>query len=453
MKEKSTSRILIYTMVAIVVIATYITVNSYYTQVAIYQEKELFKLDCIANAVAYKISGDEHSRLINQFPSSQEYNQVMADSFYKEIHGQMTMAKVMTKVPSEMFTVVKQPGAEKYYQAISTDDHAWLLELNHGTDALDTMYSKGGMIGLYEAPDGYRLGAISPVRNSQGETVGVLAVEETFDSFISKAKDQIYFNILISLAFILVIGVLMFFSVKSILKRLDRLNKEKQEVENMRKELVANVSHDLRTPLASIHGYIETLLMKKDSLDASTQEKYLNTTLQSTEKLKQLVDELFELSKIESRERKLNIESFSIKELAFDVMSHLNVTAQENGVTLNVDANGDVPAVRADLALIDRTLQNLVSNGIKYCSSGDKVTIRLRREGQKVVVTVADTGAGISADELPHVFNRFFKGKSSKPGTGLGLAIVKSIMDLHGTTCKVQSKEGEGTEFSFALDI
>ncbi|MFZ4785755.1 MAG: sensor histidine kinase [Flavobacteriales bacterium] len=453
MKEKSTSRILIYTMVAIVVIATYITVNSYYTQVAIYQEKELFKLDCIANAVAYKISGDEHSRLISQFPSAQEYNQVMADSVYKVIHGQMTMAKVMTKVPSEMFTVVKAPEAEKYYQAISTEDHAWLLELNHGTKALDTMYSKGGMIGLYEAPDGYRLGAISPVRNSQGETVGVLAVEETFDSFINKAKDQIYFNILLSLAFILVIGVLMFFSVKSILKRLDRLNKEKQEVENMRKELVANVSHDLRTPLASIHGYIETLLMKKDSLDATTQEKYLNTTLQSTEKLKQLVDELFELSKIESRERKLNIESFSIKELAFDVMSHFNVTAQENGVELHVNAEGEVPAVKADLALIDRALQNLVSNGIKYCSKGDKVTIRLHRAGQKMLVTVSDTGSGISADELPHVFNRFFKGKTSKPGTGLGLAIVKSIMELHGTTCKVQSKEGEGTEFSFALDI
>src|SRR5574343_550378 len=124
MKEKSGSRILVYTMVAIVLIATYITVNSYYTQVAIYQEKELFKLDCIANAVAYKISGDEHNRLIKEFPSSQAYNQVMADSFYKEIYGQMTMAKVMTKVPSEMFTVVKEPGQDKYYQAISTEDHA-----------------------------------------------------------------------------------------------------------------------------------------------------------------------------------------------------------------------------------------------------------------------------------------------------------------------------------------
>lgn len=453
MKEKSTSRILVYTMVAIVLIAAYITVNSYYTQVAIYQEKELFKLDCIANAVAYKISGDEHNRLIEQFPSSQAYNQVMADSFYKEIHGQMTMAKVMTKVPSEMFTVIKEPGQDKYYQAISTDDHAWLLELNHGTDALDTMFQKGGMIGLYEAPDGYRLGAISPVMNSKGEAVGVLAVEETFDSFINKAKDQIYFNIMISLAFILVVGVLMFFSVKSILKRLDRLNKEKQELEAMRKELVANVSHDLRTPLASIHGYIETLLMKKDSIDSATQEKYLNTTLQSTEKLKYLVDELFELSKIESRERKLNIESFSIKELAFDVANHFNVAAQENGVSVAVDAPADIPLVKADLALIDRTLQNLVSNGIKYCSSGDRVTIRLRSAGQRVEVTVADTGAGISAEELPHVFNRFFKGKSSKPGTGLGLAIVKSIMDLHGTSCVVKSKEGEGTEFMFALDI
>ena len=453
MKQTSTNRILFYTMLAITAIATYITINSYYTQVAIYQEKELFKLDCIANAVAYNISGDEHSRLISQFPNSDLTNKVKEDSAYKMILMQISMAKMMTKIPSEISTVIKDSVSGKFKQAISTDDHDWLIELSHGAKALDTMYGKGGMIGLYESSDGYRLGALSPVFNEEGKAVGVLQVEETFDSFINQAKNQIYFNILISLAFILLIGILMFFSVKSILKRIDRLNQEKQELEQMRRELVANVSHDLRTPLASIHGYIETLLMKKDSLDEETKEKYLNTTLQSTQKLKTLVDELFELSKIESRERKLNIESFSVKELAFDVVSHFKREAEEKKIEIAVDSSEHISLVKADLALIDRTLQNLIGNAVKYCTEGDKINVGIRETNGKIVVSISDTGSGISEEDLPHLFDRFFKGKSSKPGTGLGLAIVKGILELHHSEYKVESKLGEGTRFTFTLNI
>ena len=453
MKQTSTNRILFYTMLAITAIATYITINSYYTQVAIYQEKELFKLDCIANAVAYNISGDEHSRLISQFPNSDLTNKVKEDSAYKMILMQISMAKMMTKIPSEISTVIKDSVSGKFKQAISTDDHDWLIELSHGAKALDTMYGKGGMIGLYESSDGYRLGALSPVFNEEGKAVGVLQVEETFDSFINQAKNQIYFNILISLAFILLIGILMFFSVKSILKRIDKLNQEKQELEQMRRELVANVSHDLRTPLASIHGYIETLLMKKDSLDEETKEKYLNTTLQSTQKLKTLVDELFELSKIESKERKLNIESFSVKELAFDVVSHFKREAEEKKIEIAVDSSEHISLVKADLALIDRTLQNLIGNAVKYCTEGDKINVGIRETNGKIVVSISDTGSGISEADLPHLFDRFFKGKSSKPGTGLGLAIVKGILELHHSEYKVESKLGEGTRFTFTLNI
>jgi signal transduction histidine kinase len=440
MKQNSNNRILFYTMLAITAIATYITINSYYTQVAIYQEKELFKLDCIANAVAYNISGDEHSRLISQFPNSDLAHKVKEDSAYKMILMQISMAKMMTKIPSEISTVIKDSVSGKFKQAISTDDHDWLIELSHGAQALDTMFGKGGMIGLYKSSDGYRLGALSPVFNEEGKAVGVLQVEETFDSFINQAKKQIYFNILISLAFIMLIGILMFFSVKSIL-------------EQMRRELVANVSHDLRTPLASIHGYIETLLMKKDSLDEETREKYLNTTLQSTQKLKTLVDELFELSKIESRERKLNVETFSVKELAFDVVNNFKHEAQEKGIEIAVDSSEQISAVKADLALIDRTFQNLIGNAIKYCTEGDKINVGIREANGKVVISISDTGSGISEEDLPHLFNRFFKGKSSKPGTGLGLAIVKGILDMHDSEYKVESKLGEGTRFTFTLNI
>lgn len=452
MKTNSSNRVLTYTMIAIILIASYITVNSYQTQLAIYQEKELFKLDCIANAVAYKISGSEHMNLIERYPSSELIDSVKTDSTYRVIFDQMTMAKVMTKVPSEMFTVVRKPETGKFYQAISTDDTRWLLELNN-RPGMDSIYKKGGMIGLYESEDGKRLGAVSPVMNEKGETVGVLQVEETFDSFFAKAKDQIYRNIAITLVFIFIIGTLMFFSVKSILKQQDKLQRQKQELEQFRQELLANISHDLRTPLAGIHGYLETMIMKKDSLDEQTRQEYLQSSLQSTAKLKYLVDELFELSRLESKERKLELENFCVRELAYDVINNFKLAAQEKGVNIKVDSEDTMPRVNADLALIDRTIQNLLSNAVKYCKSGDQITVGIKKEGEKVWVSVSDTGAGIPEADIPHLFERFYKGKTAQQGTGLGLAIVKSILDLHHSEYFVKSKVGEGTTFRFSLNI
>ena len=452
MKTNSSNRVLTYTMIAIVVIASYITVNSYQTQLAIYQEKELFKLDCIANAVAYKISGSEHMNLIERFPSSELIDSVKTDSTYKVIFDQMTMAKVMTKVPSEMFTVVRKKENGKFYQAISTDDTQWLLELNQ-RPGMDSIYQKGGMIGLYESEDGKRLGAVSPVMNEKGEAVGVLQVEETFDSFFAKAKDQIYRNIAITLVFIFIIGILMFFSVKSILKQQEKLQRQKQELEQFRQELLANISHDLRTPLAGIYGYLETMIMKKGTIDEQTRQEYLQSSLQSTSKLKYLVDELFELSRLESKERKLEIESFCLRELAYDEINNFKLAAEKKEVTLEVKTDETVPRVNADLALIDRTIQNLLSNALKYCKKGDLITVGIKKEGEKIWVSVTDTGAGIAPDDIPHLFERFYKGKTAQQGTGLGLAIVKNILDLHHSEYFVNSKLGEGTTFRFSLNI
>lgn len=453
MKKKSTKNILTYTMIAIALIATYVTINSYYTQLAIYQEKELFKLDCIANAVAYKISGEEHSGLVDKYPSQALLDQVKKDSIFMKIYQQMFMAKEMTKVPSSMFTVVKDSASNKFVKVISTNDNEWLSELSGKSRQPDSVYTKGGMIGLYEAEDGLHLGALSPVMSGEGEVVGMLQVEESFDSFMSKAQGQIYTNLMITLVFVIVIGILMFLSVKNILKRQEKLAEEKLELENFRRELLANISHDLRTPLAGIHGYIETLLIKKDSLDEATREKYLSTTLQGTDKLKTLVDELFELSKLESKETTIHIEPFHIQDLVHDIANQFKLSGSEKGVEICVESPEQLPLVKADLGLIDRVLHNLLSNALKYCSKGDKVTIGVREVAGKIQISVTDTGSGIAAEDIPHLFDRFYKGRSSQPGTGLGLAIVKNILVLHDSQYQVQSVLGEGTQFTFSLNI
>ncbi len=450
MQPKSANRILIYTLVAITLIAVYITINSYYTQLALNEEKEMFKLDCIASATAYKISGDEHSQLVGKYPTPELGNAAAADSSYHKIQELMMMAKVMTRIPSEMYTVVRDASGTAFSQAVGTEKQEWLSPVK-GQVQLDTLFRKGGMIGRFQKNGETWLGAVSPVMDAQGNAVGVLAVEETFSSFMGKARNQILFNIFLSLCFVSIIGALIFFSLKNILKRQQQLALEKAAVESMRSELLANVSHDLRTPLASIYGYIETVLMKRDELDKDLMTRYLNTTLQSTNKLRNLVDELFELSKLESRERKLNLEPLSIADLIHDVAGQMRIEAAEKKVEIRLDMPASLPSVVGDVALIDRVLQNLVSNSLKHTGEGKHIALSASQENGRVWVTVADNGSGISSEDLPHIFNRFRKGKTEKQGTGLGLAIVKGILDLHEAPYEIDSQEGRGTTFRFAL--
>lgn len=445
------NRILTYTLLAMIAIATYITINSYYTQIAIYEEKEIFKLDCIANAVAYKISAEEFKGLVETYPTPHHVDSVLSDSRYQKIYNQMNMAKIMTKVPSEMYTVVRDTAMAKFLVAIDTEDKSWLDELEEKPGKLDSLYIKGGMIGRFEKPEGTYIGAVSPIKNGMNEPVGVLQVNESFDSFLAKSRDQIYFNILLSLFFVLVIGALMFFSLKSILKRQQLITEEKMAVEKLRTELFTNISHDLRTPLSGIHGYLETILMKKDELKSDQIESYLKASLTGTNKLKSLIDELFELAKLESKERKLNLESFDVSELAFGVANQFAVASQEKGIKLNLELDKNLPKVTADIALIDRVLQNLIHNAVKFCKQGDQITIETHHIKNSIKIVVKDTGEGISSEDLSHVFDRFHKGANSEKGTGIGLAFVKGVLELHNSDYKIESDKGKGTTFTFTL--
>jgi len=439
-------------MIALIAIAAYMTINSYYTQLAIYEEKEIFKLDCIARAVAYKISGEEYTELIDKYPSQTLKDEAFRDSTYQKIYQQLTGAVKMTMLPSEMYTLTKDNSTHKYITTIATDNYEWLQELPSPV-GLDPVYNSGGMIGRFKGSDGTQyIGAVGPIQNSAMQTVGALQVNETFNSFLERSRQQILTNIFISLIFITVVGILMYISVKSILTRQNKLALEKIELENMRRELLANVSHDIRTPLFSIHGYVETMLMKKDSLDKEQMTKYLETTLQGTQKLKTMVDELFELSKLESKERKLNLEVFDLGEVVQDTSSGFQNEASQKGIQLQTQVSDRGIKVNADIALIDRVINNLLSNAIKHCKAGDQIMVSVGKSGTEAIVSVKDTGSGIPIEDLPQIFNRFHKGKA-EPGTGLGLAIVKSIMDLHATSCHVESKTGEGSTFSFKLPL
>ena len=231
---------------------------------------------------------------------------------------------------------------------------------------------------------------------------------------------------------------------------------ELKGVDKLRKELIGNVSHDLRTPISSIQGYAETLLMKGSDLSAEEQTKYLNIIVSGTQRLKLLVNDLFELSKLEAQQVKLDLEPLSLGELVHDVVNKQKLLATEKGITIHTILAKNLPIVEVDVQKIDRVLQNLVDNAIKFCRKGDTIKIELdATRPESVEVRIIDSGTGISEKDLPHIFDRYFKsGVSAKHGgTGLGLAIVKRIVELHGSTIKVQSRVDEGTSFSFELPV
>lgn len=238
---------------------------------------------------------------------------------------------------------------------------------------------------------------------------------------------------------------------------LDETMEELRQSDRMRRELVANVSHDLRSPLASIQGYLETVHMKDGELDAGERQRYIKTALRNAQRLSDLVGELFELSKLETQQVEPAIESFRIAELVQDTVMQYQPRAEEQGVDLHAELPAHYARVEADIRLVERALSNLIANAVHYTPSGGDVRVELRNEHQHVRVEVTDTGTGIPEDDLPHIFERFYRVDKSRDrdrgGAGLGLAIAKTILELHDCTLEVESTVGEGTTFWFRLPV
>jgi len=237
-----------------------------------------------------------------------------------------------------------------------------------------------------------------------------------------------------------------------------------EQTDRLRRELVEGISHDLRSPLTSIQGYIETILLKEPTLSADERRRYLETVNQNVVFLSRLVDDLFELSKLEARQTVPQLEPFSIEELAHDVVLKYQPQAEARQLRLVAPDPQELPLVSADVAMIERTLDNLIENALRYTPPEGEIRIDLSRQQDRVNVAVSDSGSGIPAEDLPYIFDRFYRvdrSLSGHPdseggtgaGTGLGLAISSKIVEAHHSQIDVRSGVDEGTTFSFALGI
>jgi len=233
-------------------------------------------------------------------------------------------------------------------------------------------------------------------------------------------------------------------------------NRLQEENVYLRRELIANVSHDLRSPLASLRGYLDTLLIKEKSLTATERRSYVAIAARQAEHLQALISELFDLARLDFVGYRINAEPVHLGELARDVSQKFQLAAKKKQVTLKLEADGDAGFVNADIGLIERTLENLLENSLAHTPPKGCVRLTVRADdGGGVTLAVSDTGSGIPPADLPHIFERFYRVDKARTresiGSGLGLAIVKRIVELHNSEVHVESSAGTGTTFWFTL--
>lgn len=225
----------------------------------------------------------------------------------------------------------------------------------------------------------------------------------------------------------------------------------------MRRDLLANVSHDLRTPLTTLLAHLETLRMKQSELGQDERGEYLDIAMRQTRRIGLLVEQLLEAARLEAGQVAVNVETFPIGELLQDVVQKFALAARDRDVALETDIVAAATLVRGDIALLERVLDNLIDNALRHTPAGGSVTVRAEPRGEHVRVAVTDTGPGLTATEAERIFDRFYRGDQARSSTsgrsGLGLAIVRSILELHGTDAAVASQPGHGTSFSFELPI
>jgi two-component system OmpR family sensor kinase len=357
-------------------------------------------------------------------------------------------------------------------------------------------------------PHGKKVFTVAPI-SEKGQVEGYLYVilgGEVYDSVVDKFRGSFILKLSIwvifgSLLFALIAGLLLFGMLTGRLKRLvgvvdafkkgeplnqiklpvkgkeyardeidrlsetfkqmaERINTQMEKLKKsdaMRRELMANVSHDLRTPLATLQGYIETLILKDNNLTREERLNYLEIAIKHCERLSQLVSELLELSKLDSDEARVFCEPFNMSELVQDVVQKFQLKAAEKQIHIETHIEQDLPFVNADIGLIERVLENLIENALHFTPQHGFIRMLLTPSKDFISIRISDTGCGIPEEELPFIFKRFYKldaNRKGEPGhSGLGLAITKRILELHDRPIEVSSAINSGTTFTFQLPV
>lgn len=228
------------------------------------------------------------------------------------------------------------------------------------------------------------------------------------------------------------------------------------ETDAKRREMVASVSHDLRTPLTALLGQLETVRLKRDRLSPEEQQQFLERALHNAKHLQRLTDALAELAKLDNPDFSMQPEPIAIGELAGDVVQRYEVRAHDSGLQMSIDYPDGLPLASVDAGLVERALANLLDNALRVTPRGGRIQVLVNQVTAGIRLEVSDTGPGVTQEDRPQLFDRFFQASQHRDlrgSAGLGLAIVKRVAELHGGRAGVDSVPGSGATFYLTLPL
>lgn len=479
--KKPTSRIFLLVFIGYLLITAYFTIWNYQHQSEQYEERSLFRLEGIANSLALQINGDVHHQVAQRYPLKDGILFNAQDTDYYQIHYILRRNFEANMLETPIYTMIFDSTKGIFnFIATSNDAPYFRHTYNSSHPILQARFTEGGVIPMYKDQFGRWLTAFAPIRNSRGQCVGVVMVDEKFDAFFVKMRNMTLRNLEIALCLILPVILLLILGLRRLLFREEKMKKKLEhaydtnlkiseelvqsnnkltEIDSLRKEMIANISHDLRTPLTNLTGYLETLFMRRHTITMDERERFLTIAQSESQRLKKMIEDLFELSKLESNSIQLTIEPFPIAELLQDVLSKYAVICKEKNITIQTNISEQTPWVKADLKLVDRVFQNLLDNAVRHNAplniegkTSSIIQLYVEVFEPKLIIKIVNTSETIDPSVIPHLFDRYFKSSTSAHSTGLGLAIAQKIVQMHNCHIHVTSVDG-WTSFQFGLPL
>ena len=277
------------------------------------------------------------------------------------------------------------------------------------------------------------------------QTARLNALHGKVDTYLVQYNHQKMYIVLFSIILLLLIGIMVYIYRTILMKR-----RIEEEANKAKLQFFTNISHELRTPLTLIADPVNYII-HDDNLN-SQQRSMLQIVQRNVLVLTQLVSEILDFRKVQNGKMELRLSDFNLAESMKQWIMLFSVSAQKKHIAISMDAP-DTIMLRADQDKIERICYNLLSNALKYTSEGGEITLTAKEEGGRVMISVADNGCGISSDELPYIFDRFYQAKNAGRGTGIGLAIVKAFTELHHGEVSATSVEGKGSTFTIHIPV
>lgn len=277
------------------------------------------------------------------------------------------------------------------------------------------------------------------------QTARLNALHGKVDTYLVQYNHQKMYIVLFSIILLLLIGIMVYIYRTILMKR-----RIEEEANKAKLQFFTNISHELRTPLTLIADPVNYII-HDDNLN-SQQRSMLQIVQRNVLVLTQLVSEILDFRKVQNGKMELRLSDFNLAESMKQWIKLFSVSAQKKHIAISMDAP-DTIMLRADQDKIERICYNLLSNALKYTSEGGEISLMAKEEGGRVMISVADNGCGISSDELPYIFDRFYQAKNAGRGTGIGLAIVKAFTELHHGEVSATSIEGKGSTFTIHIPV